>query len=83
MNIPGRPLLYDVLSESHRTTGRVADLAIALGGLPVWLQAAGLMALAIATVLGLNKAWRSSQTKLATNTPGLEPPVRSKGGLSR
>jgi Cytochrome c biogenesis protein len=65
------------------TTARVADLAIALGGLPVWLQAAGLMALAIATVLGLNKAWRSSQTKLATNPPGLETPVRTKGGLSR
>jgi cytochrome c-type biogenesis protein len=65
------------------TTGRVADVAIALGGLPVWLQAAGLTALAIATLLGVNKAWRSSQTKLATNLAGLEPPVRTKGGLSR
>jgi hypothetical protein len=65
------------------TTGRVADVAIALGGLPVWLQAAGLTALAIATVLGINRAWRSSQTKPATNLPRLEPPIRTKGGLSR
>ena len=65
------------------TTGRVADVAIALGGLPVWLQAAGLTALVIATVLGVNKAWRSSQTKPATNLPELEPRIRPKGGLSR
>lgn len=65
------------------TTGRVADIAIALGGLPVWLQAAGLTALLIATVFGLNKAWRSSQTKPATNLSRLEPPIRTKGGLSR
>jgi cytochrome c-type biogenesis protein len=65
------------------TTGRAADVAIALGSLPVWLQATGLTALAIATVLGVNKAWRSSQTKPATNLAGLEAPVRTKGGLSR
>ena len=64
-------------------TGRVANLAIALGGLPVWLQAAGLTALLIATVLGINKAWSTSQTKPAANPPRLEPPIRTKGGLSR
>lgn len=64
-------------------TERVADLAVALGGLPVWLQAVGLVAVAIATVLGINWAWRSSQTKPAASLPGLERAIRTKGGLSR
>lgn len=64
-------------------TGRVADLAVVLGGLPMWLQAAGLLAVAIATVWGISRAWRSSQAMLATNLPGLEQAIRTKGGLSR